>query len=56
MIELKCPNCNIVLEVQKNKEKIVCKKCLNTYGKHFIMIESKNNSYQNMGDGFFIKE
>jgi reverse gyrase len=58
MIELECPNCNCVLNVQKNKDRVVCQKCLVETGKRFIMIESHDNpNHNNLGDGFFeVKE
>lgn len=57
MIDLQCPNCECVLNVQKNKERVVCPKCLAESGKRFIMIESNDNpGYHNLGDGLFQKE
>ncbi len=57
MNELQCPNCNTVLTGQKNKEMVVCKKCLETTGKRFIMTETTDSlRYKNLGDGFFQKE
>jgi hypothetical protein len=57
MIDLQCPNCSTILTVSRNKEQIVCKKCLLETGKKFIMIESESNpKYKNLGDGFFQKE
>lgn len=55
--ELECPNCNTILTGQKNKENVVCKKCLDETGKRFIMIETKTGQeYENLGDGFFEKK
>lgn len=57
MNELQCPNCNTILTGQKSKEKVVCKKCLETLGKRFIMTETNESArYKNMGDGFFQKD
>lgn len=57
MSEIQCPNCETVLEVKTNKAQIICKKCLESTGKRFIMVESSNNdNITNLGDGFFTKE
>lgn len=56
MIDIQCPNCNAVLNVQHNRVAVVCKKCLVETGKKFIMVESETNpKYRNLGDGFFEK-
>ena len=56
MSEIKCPNCNSVLDVNNKATKVVCKKCLQETGKRFIMIETNSNQdIQNLGDGFFSK-
>jgi hypothetical protein len=57
MSELECPNCNTVLIGQKKKENVICKKCLESTGKRFIMVEQKDSQqYDNLGDGFFEKK
>ena len=57
MFTLECPNCSTFLTDQRNKERVVCKKCLEATGKRFIMIESSDTpKHKNMGDGFFQRE
>jgi hypothetical protein len=57
MIDIRCPNCSTILNVGKNKEAVVCKKCLLETGKKFIMIEEESSpKFKNLGDGFFQKE
>lgn len=58
MAEYKCPHCDIRLErLNPSKNQIVCPKCLDAYGKRYIMIESSpNQEYENLGDGFFQKK
>jgi hypothetical protein len=57
MQEVKCPNCNTVLEVRSTVEKVICKKCLLNLGKQFIMVETEYSSkYKNLGDGFFERQ
>lgn len=56
MIDIQCPNCNTILNVQHNKALVVCKKCLVETGKKFIMVESEDSpKIRNLGDGFFEK-
>lgn len=57
MVNLVCPNCNTFFTVRNNKERVVCKKCLEITGKIFIMVESSDSpNYKNLGDGFFQRE
>ena len=56
MVEVKCPNCSKILEVQHNKKAIVCQNCLTTTGKEFIMVEQRDCQYKNLGGGFFEKK
>ena len=54
MKEVKCPNCDTIVEVSSTAEKVFCPNCLANHQKQFIMIESDSNrSFRYMGDGFF---
>ena len=55
MIQIKCPNCNTILEVSNNKTQTACPKCINDFGKHFIMLETEDCKFKNLGDGLFKK-
>jgi hypothetical protein len=52
---IKCPNCELIIEIS-NKKQTICPKCLENYGKKFIMLEENHKSYTNLGDGFFEKD
>jgi hypothetical protein len=58
MAEYKCPHCDILIERKEScRNPIVCPKCLEAYGKRYIMVESSpNGSYENLGGGFFQKK
>lgn len=59
MTEYRCPNCDIVVESNKKADgKLICPKCLDAYGKRFIMLQENTGSpnVKNMGDGLFIKD
>jgi ribosomal protein S27AE len=55
MKEVQCPNCNATLVVSDHARDVVCKTCLEMHGKRFIMVESAEKPYRNLGDGFFEK-
>lgn len=58
MTEFKCPNCELVIEANTRADgKLVCPKCLDAFGKRFIMIESSHSSKnKNLGGGFFERD
>lgn len=56
MIEIKCPDCNTVLEVQKNNKPIFCPNCLKNKHSKILMVETSHGIYENFGDGLFIKK
>lgn len=53
MIELKCPQCNTVIEVTHNKDRVFCPKCIQNLNKQFVMLETSSQPYVNFGDGLF---
>ena len=55
-MQIKCPNCNVVLEVSNTKNTIFCPECLKNLNKQFVMLETTDCKYNNLGDGFFQKE
>lgn len=55
MTQVKCPNCNLLLEVSIHGQPIICCTCLRTHCKQFIMLEYSEEKYINLGDGFFQK-
>lgn len=56
MKELKCPNCDTVIQVNDTARDVICERCLASTGKQFIMSESPDiGKYRNIGDGFFEK-
>lgn len=52
---IKCPNCDLVIEIT-NRKQIFCPKCLESTGKKFLMLEENTNNYNNLGGGFFEKD
>ena len=59
MAEFKCPNCDLIIEANRNANgKVACPKCLESYGKLFIMLEESNgsNKNRNLGGGFFERD
>ena len=55
MTQVKCPNCNVLLEVSSHFEPIICSSCIKTHNKRFVMLEYSEEKYINLGDGFFQK-
>ena len=54
MKEVKCPNCETVVEVSHNAEKVICPNCLANHQKQYIMIESDSTkNFRYLGEGFF---